>query len=191
MVLLPAIDRKKQVGDQAAKNPDHQPVLALGYQVIHLEVAFPPDKERLDAPAGFIDLSHFFCRQVEPVGGDPVILTVNMVTNKAQLFLSLVYTVGAEKHYSVIEDNTVSHDGVFSDDGFVRILPDPANKELLGGLPLVKVVMGLLPSVHDAGFAFFDDLVNKGALTLFTVAQVYLPGNASVDIEADMGLGLL
>jgi len=29
---------------------------------------------------------------------------MDTVTNKAQFFLSLVYTFGAEKHYPVIED---------------------------------------------------------------------------------------
>jgi len=47
-------------------------------------------------------------------------------------------------HYIVIEDNTVRINGILSDDGFVCVLPDAADKKLICNLPLVKVVMRLM-----------------------------------------------
>ena len=72
---------------------------------------------------------------------------------------------------------------------FMGILPNTADKELFGGLPLVKVVMRLIAAIHDTGFAFVDDFINKGTFTFFAVREVYLPGDAPVDIKADMSLG--
>src|ERR1035437_8566421 len=152
-------------------------------------MAFPPAEEGLYVPAKLINLGNFFSRQVIPVGCYPVVLAINAVTNKAQLFLSLVCAFGAEKHYAVIEDNTVRIDDILSDDGFVSILLDTAYKKFLGGLPLIEVVMRLITTIQYTGFAFVNDLINKGALTFFTVGQVYLAWNATVDIEADMGFG--
>src|ERR1700674_297230 len=190
-MLLPAIDGQQQIGDETTKYLNHETVFASGNQVIHLEAPFPPAEEGFYAPAQLINLGHFFSFQVVSVGCYPVVLAVNTVTNKAQLFLTPVYTFGAEKHYPVIEDNTVRIDGILSDDGFVGILPDTADKKLLGGLPLVKVIMTLIVTVHDTGFALVDDLINKGSFTFFAVGQEYLPWDTSVDIETNMGLGFL
>ena len=96
-----------------------------------------------------------------------------------------------EMHYVVVEDNTVRNDGILSDYGFVCILPDTADKKLLGGLPLIKVGMRLITAIHDTGFALVDDLIYKGTFTFFAVGKVYLPRNTPVDIETNMGLGFL
>src|SRR6266568_2466399 len=104
-------------------------------------MAFPPAEECLDVPAQFINLCHFFSCQVVSVGCYPEILAVNMIADKAQLFLSLVLTFGAQKHYVVIEDNTVRTDGILSDDCYVGIFLDAADKKLISCLPLIKVIM--------------------------------------------------
>lgn len=159
--------------------------------MIHLEVAFPPAEESLDVPAQLVDLSHFFSRQVMTVGGYPVILAVNAVANKSQLFLSLVDTLGTKEHNCVVKNDAVLRYGLFSDNGSGGSLLDPADKVLAVSLPLVEVGMALVPAINDGGFAFVDDLANKGALTLLAVGQEYLPRDTPVDVEADMGLGFL
>ena len=76
-MLFPAIDGKQQIGDETAKQLNHEAVFASGNQVIHLQVAFPPAEEGLYIPTQLINLGHFFSRQVVSVGGDPVIIAVN------------------------------------------------------------------------------------------------------------------
>jgi hypothetical protein len=123
-VLLPAVNGQQQIGDETSKNLNHETVFASGNQVIYLEVAFPPDEESLYVPAKFINLGHFFSCQVVSVGCYPIFLAVNTVTNKAQFFLSLVYTFGAEQNYLVIEYNTVRIYSILPDDCLVCILLD-------------------------------------------------------------------
>jgi len=105
-VLLPTVDSKQQIGNESAKQLNHETVSASGNQVVHLEVPFPPVEKGLYVPAQLINLSHFFSSQIVTVGCNPKIFAVDTVANKAQLFLSLVYTLGAEKHNLVREDNT-------------------------------------------------------------------------------------
>ena len=60
VVLLMAIDGKKQVGYQTAKDLNHEPVFASGDQVIHFKVAFPPAKKLFDLPAQFVNHRDLF-----------------------------------------------------------------------------------------------------------------------------------
>ena len=51
--------------------------------------------------------------------------------------------------------------------------------------------VALVPSVHDGGFAFVDDLINKSTFAFIAVAQINFPRNATVDIETYVSLSLL
>lgn len=81
--MLPAVYGKQQIGDESAKQLNHETVFASGNQVVHLQVAFPPAEEGLYAPAKLINLGHFFSRKVVSVRCYPVILAVNTVTNSS------------------------------------------------------------------------------------------------------------
>jgi len=67
---------------------------------------------------------------------------------------------------------------------------DPAGKLFFSGLSLIKVCVTLVATIHDGGFAFFNDLFNKGTFTFFAIGQVYLAWYATVDIKFYMSLGL-
>jgi hypothetical protein len=107
-------------------------------QVVHFEVEFPPTEEGLYVPTQLINLSHFFSRQVVSVGGYPVILACNTISNKAQFFHRLALSFVAEKNYVDIEDNTAGSDGILTDGGFEGILFDAAYKKNFSCPPLVK-----------------------------------------------------
>lgn len=152
---------------------------------------FPPPEEGLYVPAQSVNLCNLFCSQVVPVGGYPVVFSVYVVADKSQFFLSLVDTLGAKKHNAVIKDDPSRCDGMLSYDRLVGVLLDPADKELFVLLPLVKVIVRLIPAIHDTSFAFGDNLCNKGALPLVAVGEVDLPGNSPVDVKPDVRFRLL
>jgi len=72
-------------------------VLASGNQVVHLQVAFPPTEEALNTPTELVNLGDVFGCQIVPVCGDPVILALNTVANKAQLCLCLILAFCTKK----------------------------------------------------------------------------------------------
>jgi hypothetical protein len=80
---------------------------------------------------------------------------------------------------------------MFSENGTGSSFLDSTDKVFFIGLPLVEVGVTLVPTIDDGRFVLVDDLVNERTLTLFAVGQKDTPGNAPVDIETDMGLGLL
>jgi hypothetical protein len=57
VVLLPAIDGKQEVGDQAGKDLHHWAILSPGDQMVDSEVAFPPCKEFLYVPSELVNES--------------------------------------------------------------------------------------------------------------------------------------
>jgi hypothetical protein len=67
---------------------------------------------------------------------------------------------------------TVIINGITSSGRFVGFLPDPARRAFVS-LPLVKLIVRLIPTIDDAGFAFFDDLVNKRPFTRLAFGEVH------------------
>lgn len=68
-MLLSAVDGQQKIGDQPTHDLHHETVSGSGYQVVHLEMPFPPPEEGLYVPAQFVYLCYLFCGQVVPVGG--------------------------------------------------------------------------------------------------------------------------
>ncbi len=92
VVLLPAIDGKQEVGDQAGKDLHHGPIISPGDQMVDSEVAFPPCKEFFHVPSELVNESDLLYCQIITAGGNPVFLGIHSGSDEPERSPALIDT---------------------------------------------------------------------------------------------------
>jgi len=153
-------------------------------------MAFPPAEENLDVPSELVGKGNLFGSEIVPICGYPIIDIPNLITDQADVPFCTIGALGPKNYDSVIKDDAVGLDVIHSDNGLFRRGFDPADKMLFFGLPGIKKLVALVASIHDACFPRGQDLFDERPLRLLAVAEKDFFGNATIEIEPDMNLGL-
>lgn len=123
-----AVYRQKDIGNQAGKHLDHEPMAASGNKVIHLEVPLPPGKEALYLPAQLVYLGDLFGSEVEATGGSPVGFTLNRVTDQPQRDAGLIHPFTPQQNLGIRKNHAPRGHRVGFQTGCNGVLLDADNK---------------------------------------------------------------
>ena len=127
-VFFMAVYRQKDIGNQAGKHLDHEPMAASGNKVIHLEVPLPPGKEALYLPAQLVYLGDLFGSEVEATGGSPVGITLNRVTDQPQRDAGLIHPFTPQQNLGIRKNHAPRGHRVGFQTGCNGVLLDADNK---------------------------------------------------------------
>ena len=157
--------------------------------MIDLQMAFPPAEDNLYVLPELIGEGDLLGGEVVAIGGDPIINARHPIADQADFPFHLIDT-GPQKNDGVIKDNAIGLEVIRSDDGLFCGGFDPADIMLSVCLPSVKELMALIASIHDARFPRRQNLLYERPFRLFVVGEEDFLGNAAIEIETDMNLGL-
>jgi hypothetical protein len=152
---------------------------------------FPPAKEDLNVPSKLVDESYLFSFQVKTVGGNIELLVLYSVADDPDRLFSLVLTFSAQKAFDIQKHVTIFNDFALFQNRLSGALSDAADKMLLSCLPLVKVLMALVVSIHNTGLPWLQYLGNERAFISLACIKKKLFRDSPVQVKADMHLGLV
>ena len=100
-MLLMAIDREQEIGDQTGKHLDHETMAASGNEMVYFEMPLPPGKKRFYVPTQLVDQGYLFSGEIKPIRSNPIGFAFDRVADKAQRGLCLIHPLLAKQHLGV------------------------------------------------------------------------------------------